>query len=201
MLLTVPRRWFWYNSYFMLIGVGVSCCISYSIVSYLYVSFRALITSLGEERASFSAIVYLQLCGFCLEGFLFILVLGIGCVISLWHSLGLPYNYFEQLAPVCLPRNMTASCSTPWKTYDISTKTCPLKCFKSFYLFLCVQLSVPEKERNNGLKLIKKRTHCITNPTILVLHPGKAQISQLGICPVWSFYIQTVRTDQTAGRI
>ena len=52
----------------------------------LYVNFRALITSLGEERASFSAIVYLQLCGFCLEGFLFILVLGIGCVISLWHS-------------------------------------------------------------------------------------------------------------------
>ena len=23
------------------------------------------------------------------------LVLGMGCVILLWHSLGLPYNYFE----------------------------------------------------------------------------------------------------------
>ena len=26
------------------------------------------------------------------RGFLFLLVLGMGCVISLWHSLGLPYN-------------------------------------------------------------------------------------------------------------
>ena len=42
------------------IGVeGVSCRISYSIVSYLYVSFSGLITSIWEERASFSAIVYL----------------------------------------------------------------------------------------------------------------------------------------------
>ena len=28
------------------------------------------------------------------RGFLFLLVLGMGCVIKLWHSLGLPYNYF-----------------------------------------------------------------------------------------------------------
>ena len=28
------------------------------------------------------------------RGILFLLVLGIGCVILLWHSLGLPYNYF-----------------------------------------------------------------------------------------------------------
>ena len=28
------------------------------------------------------------------RGFLFLLVLGIGCVILLWHSMGLPYNYF-----------------------------------------------------------------------------------------------------------
>ena len=27
-------------------------------------------------------------------GFLFLWVLGVGCVILLWHSLGLPYNYF-----------------------------------------------------------------------------------------------------------
>ena len=40
-------------SYFMLNGVGVSCHISYSVVSYLYVSCS------GEERAIFSAIVYL----------------------------------------------------------------------------------------------------------------------------------------------
>ena len=34
-----------------LIGVGVSCHISYSIVSYLYVSCSGSITSAGEERA------------------------------------------------------------------------------------------------------------------------------------------------------
>ena len=42
----------------MFIG-GVSCCSLYSIVSYLYVSFSRMITSVGEERAIFSAIIYL----------------------------------------------------------------------------------------------------------------------------------------------
>ena len=31
------------------------------------------------------------------KGFLFLWVLGIGYVILLWHSLGLPYNYFKLL--------------------------------------------------------------------------------------------------------
>ena len=43
----------------MLIGVGVLRRFSYSIVSYLYVSCSGLINSVGEERAYFSAIVYL----------------------------------------------------------------------------------------------------------------------------------------------
>ena len=43
----------------MLFGVGVSCRISYSIDSYLYESFNGFITSVGEERANSSAIVYL----------------------------------------------------------------------------------------------------------------------------------------------
>ena len=48
----------------------MSCRISYYVVSYLYVSFRGLITSVGEERESyFSAFVYLFLCCFCSEGF------------------------------------------------------------------------------------------------------------------------------------
>ena len=42
----------------MLIGVGASCPISYSIVTYLNVSFSGLITSVGEERANLS-MVYL----------------------------------------------------------------------------------------------------------------------------------------------
>ena len=58
LLLTVLKWRFWCNFYFMLIGVGVSCCIWHSVVSYLYVSFNRLITSVGEEGANFSAIDY-----------------------------------------------------------------------------------------------------------------------------------------------
>ena len=43
----------------MLFGVGVSCRILYSIVSYLYVSCSESVTSDGEETANVSAIVYL----------------------------------------------------------------------------------------------------------------------------------------------
>ena len=38
-------------------------------VVYSYVSCSGSITSVGEERANLSAIVYLLLCGFCLERF------------------------------------------------------------------------------------------------------------------------------------
>ena len=37
-------------------------------------------------------VVYVQ------RGFIFLLVLGTGCDILLWHSLGLPYNYFHYAA-------------------------------------------------------------------------------------------------------
>ena len=43
----------------MFFGVGVPCPILYSFVGYLYVSGSGSITSVGEERASLSAIVYL----------------------------------------------------------------------------------------------------------------------------------------------
>ena len=45
--------------------MGVSCRNLYSMDSYLYVNCSGSITSVGEERASLSAIVYLWLCGFC----------------------------------------------------------------------------------------------------------------------------------------
>ena len=38
----------------MLFGVGVICRVLYSIVSYLYVSCRESITSVGEERFIYS---------------------------------------------------------------------------------------------------------------------------------------------------
>ena len=53
----------------MLFGVGVFCRISYSIVSYLYASCSGSITSVWEERANLSAIVYLLFFGFCSESF------------------------------------------------------------------------------------------------------------------------------------
>ena len=40
-------------------GVGVSCRNLYSIVVYLYVNGSGSITSVGEERANLSAVVYM----------------------------------------------------------------------------------------------------------------------------------------------
>ena len=47
--------------YFLLIvfGVGVSCRNLYSFVVYLYVNGSGSITSVGDERANLSAVVYL----------------------------------------------------------------------------------------------------------------------------------------------
>ena len=47
--------------YFLLnvFGVGVSCRKLYSFVVYLYVNGSGSITSVGEERANLSAVVYL----------------------------------------------------------------------------------------------------------------------------------------------
>ena len=55
----------------MLFGVGVSYHILYSIVSYLYmyISCSGSITSVEEESANLSPIVYLKLCSFCSKRF------------------------------------------------------------------------------------------------------------------------------------
>ena len=39
----------------------------YSFVVYLYVNDSGSITSVGEERANLSAVVYVLLCGFCID--------------------------------------------------------------------------------------------------------------------------------------
>ena len=48
-------------AYFLLnvFGVGVSCRNLFSFVAYLYVNGSGSITSVGEERANLSAVVYL----------------------------------------------------------------------------------------------------------------------------------------------
>ena len=40
-------------------GVGVSCRYFYCFIVYLYFNGSGLITSVGEERANLSAVVYL----------------------------------------------------------------------------------------------------------------------------------------------
>ena len=50
-------------------GVGVSCRNLWSFVVCLCVDGGGSVASVGEERASLSAVVYLLLCGFCLERF------------------------------------------------------------------------------------------------------------------------------------
>ena len=67
----------------------------YSIDSNLYENCSGSVTSAGEGRANLSAIVYLSVSMWfsVRRGFLFLWVFGMGCVILLWHSLGLPYNY------------------------------------------------------------------------------------------------------------
>ena len=47
--------WFLLNDF----GVGVSCRNLYSFVVYLYVDGSASVTSVGEERANLSGVVYL----------------------------------------------------------------------------------------------------------------------------------------------
>ena len=56
---------------FLLNVLWSRCFVSYlySFVVYLYVNGSGSITSVGEERANLSAVVYLLLCGFCLERF------------------------------------------------------------------------------------------------------------------------------------
>ena len=41
------------------------------------------------------------------RGFLFLEVLGMGYVISLWHSLSLPYNYFAAISKTGISRKIT----------------------------------------------------------------------------------------------
>ena len=48
---------------------------------------------------------FAQIAEFCLfefvwRGFLFLWVVAMGYVILLWHSLSLPYNYFDALRPL-----------------------------------------------------------------------------------------------------
>ena len=76
----------------------MSCHILHSIVSYSYVlvSFSRSITSVGEEGANFRLSFTCNYVIFSLRGFLFLLVLEMGCAILLWHSLGLQYNHFEK---------------------------------------------------------------------------------------------------------
>ena len=66
----------------------------YSYVSHLYVSCSEPITSVvGKELICWLSFT----CNYLVSvrrDFPFLWMLGLGCVILLWHSLGIPYNYF-----------------------------------------------------------------------------------------------------------
>ena len=65
------------------------------LVARLYVSGSGSITSVGEERELICLLSFA--CNYVvsvLRGFLILWVLGMGCVLLLWHFLSLPYNCF-----------------------------------------------------------------------------------------------------------
>ena len=74
----------------MLFGVGISYCVSWSLVSYLLYAVAEQLSRLGKRELVF---LLLFTCNFVVSvrrRFLFFLVLGISCVILLWHSLDFP---------------------------------------------------------------------------------------------------------------
>ena len=115
----------------------------YPIVTFLYVSCSGSITSVEEEKANLSAIVVIlwfrgldtswqikAMPGTSVHrGFLFLLVLGMGCIILLWHSLGLPYDYLKSY-----DNRIMHSC------LDITKFKYQFKCTKNLgYTFIAVK--------------------------------------------------------------
>ena len=78
----------------MLFGVGVSCRVLCSVACCLCVDNKGTIASVEEERASVSVIVCLWLVVSVQRGFLFLLVLEIGCVFFFFLGGGaLPWDF------------------------------------------------------------------------------------------------------------
>ena len=74
----------------MLFGVGILCCVSWSIVRYLLYAVADQLPWLGKRELVF---LLLFTCNFVVSvrrRFLFLLVLGMGCVILFWRSLDFP---------------------------------------------------------------------------------------------------------------
>ena len=75
----------------MLFGVDVSCRILYSIVIYMQ-TVADQIPRLGKREPICLLWITCNYVVSVRRGFLFLWVLGMGCVIQLWHSLSLPYK-------------------------------------------------------------------------------------------------------------
>ena len=94
-------------------GVGILCCILFSIDSCLFVSCNRSIASFGEEKANLSALVYLFTCNYVISiwrSFLFLLALGMGYVILLWHSLGLLLIILQGFFALCKVLSLSDFC-------------------------------------------------------------------------------------------
>ena len=86
----------------------------YSFVVYLYVNGSGSITSVGEERRLICLLLFT--CNYVVSvwrGFLFLLVLGMGYVILLWHSLSLPYNVFHECIQLLVKKPSYLECRFP----------------------------------------------------------------------------------------
>ena len=75
---------------------------------------------------------------FVWRGFLFLGVLGMGYVILLWHSLSLPYNYFE------------TTCTQPSATSNISTEPDLFYTTLSEHSYSSKEDTQPEENQDDG---------------------------------------------------
>ena len=79
----------------MLFGllIGVFVIIYYVLSLLLLIIQMDLLPSIGKRELIFLLSITRNYVFFVRRGFFFLLALRIGCAISLWHSIGLPYNY------------------------------------------------------------------------------------------------------------
>ena len=112
----------------------------YSILTYIWVSCSGLITSEGERELFF---LLLFTCNYVVSvrrGFLFLWVLEIGSDNLLWHTLGLPFNYFGlqfQYSNKCfwIIEVIVSSSVTSWLPFNITSVTLWRFAF-FFYIFV-----------------------------------------------------------------
>ena len=102
------------------------------------------------------------------RGFLFHLVLGIGCFIVLWHSLGLPYNNSYIPRPIS---KLPLTIKMPWNPLVESVRQCRQNDYYVIYferLFMLI-LSFYIFILNNKMNYKTELTEVLSNPGLSCL--------------------------------